>query len=655
VHEIDEADMPGSLKSLLVARIDRLDPGARRTLQLASVIGRSFYYRVLDAIYHSSLPADAHLDDELLVLQRKELILQAAVLPEREYSFRHALAQEAAYSTILLRQRQQFHRLAGSAIEALFDGQLDDFFAILAYHFSRADDPRAVRYATLAGDAAYRLFAIPEALRHYTLALETLRTNDYDVSLVDVEDGRAEALIHLFRRRGRCLELQSDYRGAGENYAEMEQVARELVDRAMLLAALLARATNYAIPSGAHDPDEAQELADEALRLARQLDDQEAEARVQWIFMLIQMYSYSMPDGIPFGEQSAALARKLGMKEQLAQSLQDLARCYLTVERPDKALDVIKESRPLWQALNNLPMLAENLGIEAQIYVMLAQFDDAIKSSEESLTIATSIDNVWGRVTARSFVGLVYLARGEIDRALDVIQALIAEGEQEGHPARILGWFYLGWLNFQLGAGRRAAAATNSAVEATAHFPALRNISLALLAWQSMHGGEVETAGDLLAETGQPGTRKTLLISDLLVDLIRCEYNLARRDYGQAEQNVDLLLLRLQQSGTRYFLPYALQLKSQALAGLDQVEEARVTSEDALNKAREIENRILSWRILAEMGEADAAWEIVRFISNNISDTELRETFLDHARIESGRSGGMASHSGQSITAEDAH
>ena len=609
---------------------------------------------MLGAIYGSSLPADAHLDGELLTLQRKELILQAAILPEREYTFRHALAQEAAYSTILLRQRQQFHRLAGNAIEALFEGQLDDFFAILAYHFSRADDPRAVRYATLAGDAAYRLFAIPEALRHYTLALETLRAKDNGVGLIDVEDEGAESLIHLFRRRGRCLELQSDYQGAAENYAEMERVARERGDRSMLLAALLAQATNYAIPSGDHDPDRAKTVADEALLLARQLSDQPAEARVLWIFMLIQMYSYSMPDGIPFGEQSAALARQLGMKEQLAQSLQDLARCYLTVERPDKALAVIKESRPLWQSLNNLPMLAENLGIEAQIHVMLAHFDDAIKASEESLAMATSIDNVWGRVTARSFVGLVFLARGEIDRALEDIRALIAEGEQERHPARILGWFYLGWLYSQLGAVRRAAAAASSALEATAHFPALRNISLALLAWQSMHGGEVETAGDLLAEAGQPGMRKTLLISDLLVDLIRCEYNLARRDYGQAEQNVDLLLLRLRQSGARYFLPYALQQRSHALKGLDRLEEATTSLKEALQTAEEIENRVLQWRILAELGQAESAEEIVGFISDNITDPELRETFLDHARIEIERSGRTASGSDRSVPVEEA-
>lgn len=633
VHEIDEADMPGNLQSMLVARIDRLEPAARRALQLASAIGRSFYYRVLSAIYEVLLPASTDLDDELITLQRKELIQQSAVLPEPEYMFRHALAQEAAYSTILLRQRQQFHRLTGNVIEKLFAEQLDEFYAVLAYHFSRADDPRVVRYATLAADAAYRLFAIPEALRHYTLAIETLKAKSYDQTWVGAEDGRTERLVHLFRRRGRCLELQSEYVAAQENYAIMESVARDEGDRAMLLSALQAQATNYAIPSGAQDPDKAQRLAEEAMSLARQLNDQHSEARVFWIFMLVQMYSFSMPGGIPFGEKSAELARQLGMTDLLAQSLQDLARCYLTLQRPDKALAVLLEARPLWKKLKNLPLLAENFGIDSQIQVMMARFDEAIKASEESLAIATSIENVWGRATARSFVGLAYLARGEIDRALDIIQALIADGEQEGHPSRILGWFYLGWLYYQLGAESKSIDAANSGLESAVDFPPLRPVCLAPLAWWSMRNDDLESAQRLVDRIGQPGARETLMVNDLVVDLVVYEHSLAQRADMQGLQNLDTLLLRLRKSEARFFVPYALQLKSHALKGLGRAEEAQAALEEALEAAEGIENRMVMWQLLAELGEAEAAEEIVSFISDNISDSELRETYLAHSRF----------------------
>ena len=114
------------------------------------------------------------------------------------------------------------------------------------------------------------------------------------------------------------------------------------------------------------------------------------------------------------------------------------------------------------------------------------------------------------------------------------------------------------------------------------------------------------------------------------------------------------MLLRLRQSGARYFLPYALQQRSHALKGLDRLEEATTSLKEALQTAEEIENRVLQWRILAELGQAESAEEIVGFISDNITDPELRETFLDHARIEIERSGRTASGSDRSVPVEEA-
>ena len=93
-----EIDLPDNLQALLVARIDRLDEAVRRTVQLASVIGRSFYYRLLMRIADLGESLDRHLTR----LQSAELVFEAARLPELEYAFRHSLTQEAAYSTILL-------------------------------------------------------------------------------------------------------------------------------------------------------------------------------------------------------------------------------------------------------------------------------------------------------------------------------------------------------------------------------------------------------------------------------------------------------------------------------------------------------------------------------------------------------------------------
>ena len=145
-----EIDLPDNLQALLVARIDRLEEAARRTVQLASVIGRFFYYRLLKRIADLGESLDSHLAR----LQSAELVFEAARLPELEYAFRHSLTQEAAYSTILLRRRE-FHRSVAEAIEALFHDRTDELAPRLAHHFAEARvADKALRYYTLSGDAA---------------------------------------------------------------------------------------------------------------------------------------------------------------------------------------------------------------------------------------------------------------------------------------------------------------------------------------------------------------------------------------------------------------------------------------------------------------------------------------------------------------------
>ncbi len=128
---VEDIAIPDNLQALLASRIDRLDTEARQTLQLASVIGRTFYSRVLDSIAETAV----ELDRQLNTLQRVDLIREAARVPELEYMFRHELIRDAAYSSILRRRRREFHSRVGKAIEELFPDRLEEEAHRLAYHF----------------------------------------------------------------------------------------------------------------------------------------------------------------------------------------------------------------------------------------------------------------------------------------------------------------------------------------------------------------------------------------------------------------------------------------------------------------------------------------------------------------------------------------
>src|SRR5438034_939410 len=90
-------------------------PGRSKSGQTAAVVGRDFSFRVLERI----LGNHPTLDEDLREAQRLELIAEVSAYPERDYTFKHALVQEAVYQTLLVRHRRELHAAVAEALEAI--------------------------------------------------------------------------------------------------------------------------------------------------------------------------------------------------------------------------------------------------------------------------------------------------------------------------------------------------------------------------------------------------------------------------------------------------------------------------------------------------------------------------------------------------------
>jgi class 3 adenylate cyclase/tetratricopeptide (TPR) repeat protein len=166
--QIETVTVPDTVQGVIMARVDRLDDDLKGTLRTAAVIGRSFLYRVLRTVAE----ADRQLDQHLVKLQAIELIREKQRVPELEYIFKHALAQEATYESILLQRRRELHAQVAQAIEMLFTDRLEEFYSLLAYHYARSEAwEKAQEYLLKAGDQAGRVAADAEALAHYRQAM----------------------------------------------------------------------------------------------------------------------------------------------------------------------------------------------------------------------------------------------------------------------------------------------------------------------------------------------------------------------------------------------------------------------------------------------------------------------------------------------------
>jgi class 3 adenylate cyclase/tetratricopeptide (TPR) repeat protein len=166
-----ELQVPDTVQGIIAARMDRLEENLKRIMQVASVIGREFAFRILQTISGMREDLKAHL----LNLQGLEFIYEKSLFPELEYIFKHALTQEVAYNSLLVKRRKEIHERIGKAIEELYPERLEEFYEMLAYHYSRGEVlEKASRYLKLSGNKATKSHSVWEAFSFYRNALETL-------------------------------------------------------------------------------------------------------------------------------------------------------------------------------------------------------------------------------------------------------------------------------------------------------------------------------------------------------------------------------------------------------------------------------------------------------------------------------------------------
>jgi class 3 adenylate cyclase/tetratricopeptide (TPR) repeat protein len=635
-------EIPDNLQALLMARFDRLDEGARRTLQLASVVGRSFYYRVLAQVAPADLVKE--LDRHLLTLQRAQLIREAGRIPEVQYLFRHTLTQEAAYNTILLRQRRVFHAKVAQAIETLFADRLEEMAATLAYHYDQAREVENAReYYVVAGDGAFRLYALAEAAEHYGRAM----------ALAARADPGTESLVHLYTRRGRAFELQYRYDEAVETYAQMAALADQRDDPALKLAHLLSLGTVQAMAASPQEREAAWSMSQQALNLARQLGDRRAEARALWNLMLADTFGgVDLERARQNGEASLAIARELGWTEQMAYTLEDLSMVLARPGLHRRSEEVLDEARTLWRALNNLPMLANNLNASAIRYALMGEYDKAVQAAEEGMQVARSVDNVMSYTVITMNVALMFRERGHYAPAIQHLEEGIRWSTETGAVALAgSASLHLALLYADLGMAERglqslrglegALAEAPPVFRALNRFHAVRaQLYLALGDQQAAEKAIEKSACDIGAALGFPHT-------DLYCIAVMGRVALAAAEYERAAQIAQELITALDGAGLRAGRSEATYQLGLALAAKGELERAHQALANARMEAEAQGARRILWQTLAALadvterrGDAGAARalraearEVVQVIAAHTPEGEPRSAFLALALV----------------------
>ena len=629
----DDLAIPSTLQALITARVDTLDEPTRRTLQLASVIGRSFPEPVLRAVTSDG----ADLERDLRALERAGLIRETAGGPDREYAFHHSLTQESTYGTILLRTRRALHRRVGEVFEERYANRIEEFAPLLARHFQEAgDDERTLRYAAAAGDHAAKLYANADAVTHYEHAIEAGRRL-----------GRSEEPVHhLYPSRGRALELSGRYDEAIANDEAWRAMADDVGDRSAVLGADLVLATLYSTPTPRFDAERGRALSERTLALARELGDRMAESKALWNLMILNVFGGGdLREALDAGERSLEIARELEAREQMAFTLNDLWRPYAAVGDLAASRATLEEATPIWRELGNLPMLSENLASIASLKRMAGEESEALALSLESYRISEEIGNLWGQSYALMNAFGVYLDRGELGSAMAAMEESIALSERVGFiPPQATTRSELALVYAYLGDFDRAEKLLEIALRVVNELqPISRPWATATRAEFRLLAGDLQGASSAILQTNTDSLPEPLRSgATFRVAILRGRIAAAEGDHEGAVVTATEVVGRLGRLGILPFVAEAKLLQGTSLAALGRWPEAEGALREARDDAEALGHRRVLWQILRELsrvraagGDAqeasrlnDEAGRIVLEIASTIDDESLRASFL---------------------------
>jgi len=390
-HALRGLELPGSLHSLVLSRIDTLVEEPRRTLKVASVGGRTFRAPTLPGVY----PELGSLDEvrgHLAALHVHDLV-NSDREEDESYLFKHAITQEVAYESTPFALRADLHGRYGRYLEDT-DGGLD----LLAHHFWHGDDEeRKRRYLRLAGDAAQSAYANEVAIDYY----ERL------VPLVAADEERAEVLLEL----GKVLELVGRWDDARAVASEAVGLARDDGERARAEIAL----AEIARKQGAY--------AEAAERLARARAAFELTGEEQGLGQVLHLEGTlatqqgQLAEARARYEESLAIRRRFGDRKQAASVLSNLGVVAEYEGDYDRSRALHEEALGLRSELGDRWAIAvseTNLGM---IALLQERHDEAHDRFEEAMRLNAEVGDGWMVAISHNNLGNALRNLGDSDRA----------------------------------------------------------------------------------------------------------------------------------------------------------------------------------------------------------------------------------------------
>lgn len=444
-----DAGLPESLEAVAAARIDQLAPADRRALRQASVLGASF-----DAELLAEVAGDGSL-------RRFDGLLERA--RGGRVQFRHRLMRDVAYSMLPFRERRELHGRAADALQARAGEAEEEVLSLHSFHAQRFD--ACWSYATVAGQRAWKSFALVEACELYERALAAARH-------LRVDD---DELAEVWNSLAKVRQLAGRFDAADAAYATVRRLRS---DDPVAVAAICGRHAQVAQrrgrPLGAArwigrglrqldgrtDPPAAAERAHlhtmyanlrynagaprDALRWCHAAIEEatrgenpralaEAYALTDWAELAL-----GRPDRAVNAERALAIYEEIGERDTVALMLNNLGAAAYFNGDWTKALGLYERARVSFEEIGNVVDAALGSCNIAEIFADQGRLDEAESVLNDAIDTWRAFDFDVGIPFATRHLGRVALRRGDVDLALERFRSARASFDTFGLVPKVV-------------------------------------------------------------------------------------------------------------------------------------------------------------------------------------------------------------------------
>lgn len=374
---VADLEVPATVHAVLAVRIDRLPAESKRVLQAAAVVGKDVPYGLLQAMVDVS---EEQLRSSLRDLQAREFLYEGSLLPDRAYTFKHALTHEVAYGSVTHQSRRILHSSIVEVLERLRTEPRSDQLERLAYH-SRCSElwDKAVTYLAQAGAKALARSANREAAAWFEQALAALSHCTGHPGLI---------------RQG--IDLRLDLRNALHPQGEFDRILEAL---------------------------------QEAQRLAELAGDQERLARVLGYLALTHAFTGAPERALAEGHRALEIVQTLPRPGLAAATNCVLGMIYQSQGQyrrsmtfSDATVDSLQGELARERA--GMPVLPAVYARHVALLALapLGEYKQAVKRAEEGFHIADAVNHPISQLYMFMASGFLHAYQGEFSAAIRLLE-----------------------------------------------------------------------------------------------------------------------------------------------------------------------------------------------------------------------------------------